>query len=111
MNEKVVTPTVMVPNRTFLVGALYGFNAGRKTSNDGEITPYAGDHEATNDDFYLGSWFEVSCIKCGRHYTFDNPNEIPEDNLICDTDDCDNHIIFYGVYESDRWKIGQIKFN
>jgi len=108
--EKIIHPTVIVPDRLFLIGALYGFNAGRKAVEKNP-QPFVRDHEVTNEDFYLGSWFEISCNKCGRHYTYDNPNDIPNKNLMCETDDCDNCIIFYGMGDVSKWRIGSIKFS
>ena len=110
MQEHIVSPTVIIPNRVFLVGALYGFNAGRKAVEKAPKDYFNG-HEVDGKDFYLGSWFEVECSKCGRHYTFDNPNEIPEENLICETDSCNNHVILYGILEPDKWRVGNIKFS
>lgn len=109
MSEIEIAPTVIMPNRIFLVGVLYGFNAGRRAIEK-EPQPYFNGHEATNEDVYLGSWFEVTCNKCQRLYTYDDPNDIPENNLICETEDCRNHIIFYGVMDPRQWRCGKIKF-
>ena len=111
--KTVVYPTIAIPHRLFLIGAIYGFNAGRKQEaeiNDSVIQPMHDGHEATNEDFYFGSWLEAECIKCIRHYTFEGPNDIPENNLVCDTDGCGNHVIAYGLTDPKEWKIGFIRF-
>ena len=108
-----IAPNIIIPNKMFLVGALYGFNAARKRIEENP-QPLFGDgkevHEANNNDLFLGSWLELTCAKCGRLYTFEGPNEIPEENLKCDTIDCDNVVILYGVIETNLWRIGSITF-
>lgn len=60
---------------------------------------------------YLGSWFEITCNKCQRLYTFDDSSDIPEENLVCETEDCGNHVIAYRVFEPQHWRCGQMKFS
>jgi len=106
-----IYPSVIMPHRLFLVGAIYGYNVGRKSvTQDGDIKPIFNGHEATGEDFYLGSWLEINCHKCDRKYTFDGPNDIPDKNLVCETEGCGNHIIAYGSTNPQEWKIGFIKF-
>jgi len=113
-DEISVAPNIIVPDKHFLIGAIYGFNAARKrleqnpqplmTQEDNSI------QEATNKDFYLGSWLEITCAKCGFLYTFDNPNQLPDQNMKCTNKECDNYLIFYGIVDPTLWRIGQITF-
>jgi hypothetical protein len=104
-----VHPTIIMPNRDFLIGFIYGFNSGRKFQNDLKpVPPIADDHEASRNDFYLGYWLECDCIKCKRRYCFNSPVELPTENLICETENCGNHIIVYGVNDSKQCKLGKI---
>ena len=108
-------PTIVVPDRLFLIGVIYGFNAGRKTSEPPERAaqpifsnnPNDPKRVATNSDVYLGSWLQIDCIKCGHLFSFDNPNEIPQEALTCPT--CTNIVILYGSLDPQQWRIGPIK--
>lgn len=112
MAELEVSPCVVVPSRSFLVGALYGMNAARKRLED---NPQAlvGNEEITgdiDDKLYLGHWLELHCGKCGALYTFDDANHIPATNLICSLRNCGNHIIVYGISDPKVWRIGEMTF-
>jgi hypothetical protein len=104
-----IEPTIIMPSRDFLIGVLYGYNTGRKQIELNPV-PTRNDRPLTNEDFYLGYWLEFECCKCGRHYGFDNPNHLPMENLVCESEDCNNHVIVYGIGDPKVWKIGQIKF-
>ena len=111
MTEK-ISPSIIIPNKAFLVGALYGFNAARKRLEQNP-QPVFGTEELDEESpqcLYLGNWLELTCAKCGALYTFTGPNELPESNLICTIKDCGNHIIFYGVADPVMWHIGEIAF-
>lgn len=109
-------PTVIVPDRLFLIGALYGFNAGRRsvTKDPSKLEPvYSGSndselHEATAADPFIGNWFQVECIKCTHIFAYDSPNEIPKDHLVCPT--CGNIVIYYGCANPEEWHIGPVRF-
>lgn len=108
--EKEISPVVIIPNKDFLIGCLYGFNAARKRLEEKPQPLFCDDSElkeVTNKDFYLGSWFEITC-KCGMFYSFDNANQIPNENLQCQQ--CGNILIFYNVFNPEFWKIGTINF-
>lgn len=110
LNEtKDMLPSIVMPSRDFLIGVLYGYNVGRKEIEKNPV-PTIDDRPVTNNDFYLGYWLEFECIKCGRHFGYDNPNHIPTVNLICESKDCGNKVIVYGVGDPKAWKIGGIKF-
>lgn len=105
---------IVMPSKAFLIGALYGFNAARRRLEQNP-QPLYNNQQATNQDIFLGSWLEITCAKCGCLYTFDNPNEIPEGHLTCtgkDSNDqsCNNLLIYYGVVDSNLWRIGPITF-
>ena len=111
--EREINPAVIVPNRDFLVGVLYGFNAARKRFEN-DIKPLYSKNgimkDAENEDFYLGYWLEITCGKCGTLYTFDNPNELPIESLKCSNKECDNILILYNINKSECWRIGNITF-
>ena len=107
MSEQKLSPNVIMPNRDFFIGAMLGFNAARKRIEKNP-QPLFGVKEATSKDLYLGSWLELTCSKCNRLHTFDEPNEIPANNYKCQTEDCDNIIIIYGIVESNLWRVGEI---
>jgi len=102
--ELEVVPTIIMPNKDFLVGVLYGFNAAKKLYNVSQ--PYTSDQQS----FRIGYWLELTCAKCQRTYCYDDPNLIPSTNLICETENCKNHIIVYNVHASADWKLGSINF-
>ena len=113
MSHRDVFPNVIMPNQSFFIGALLGFNAGRRFEKNGEdLEPVYGnsveDLKNTSDSDYFGYFFETSCSKCGRKYCYDNLNEIPQQTLECETEECDNIVILYGVNESNLWRIGPI---
>ncbi len=107
--EPQLAPNVVMPNRDFFIGVMFGFTAARKRLEE-DPQPLYANKEATNEDTYLGSWLELTCAKCGRLHIFDNPNEILPNNYECQTEDCDNIIIFYGILESNLWRVGDITF-
>jgi len=112
MDNKIqVAPCIIAPNKAFLIGAIYGFNAARKRVEENP-QPLINNEEITEEtqEVYTGSWLELTCAKCGAFYTFDDPNQIPETNLICSINNCGNHIILYGVCEPQLWRIGNITF-
>jgi hypothetical protein len=115
-------PTVVVPDRLFLVGALYGFNAGRRSvaTDPSKLDPvYSGPSDPEDDDSpielrkakpadpFIGNWFQVECIKCTHIFAYDSPNEIPKDHLICPT--CGNIVIYYGSTDPAEWHIGPVR--
>lgn len=114
MSNIEIAPCVIVPDKHFLIGAIYGFNAARKRLEQNPQPLFTQDEntmkEATNQDIYLGSWLEITCAKCGCLYTFDNPNDIPYENMKCTNKECDNFLIIYGIVEPQLWRIGQITF-
>lgn len=108
-----VAPNIIVPDKSFLIGAIYGFNAARKRLEQNPQPLFSNSEsvqDASPNDFYLGSWLEVTCAKCGCLYTFDSPNELPNDIMKCTNKECDNYIIIYGIAEPQMWRIGQITF-
>jgi len=107
--EKKLAPNVIMPNKDIFIGAMLGFNVARKRLEENPQPLYNG-KDATNEDIYLGSWLELTCSKCNRLYVFDNLNEIPNDNLHCQTEGCDNIIILYGIVDISLWRIGNITF-
>jgi ribosomal protein S27E len=122
-DDKVIhQPTVVVPDRLFLIGCLYGFNAGRRTAakDPGKLEPvYSGPsnpedknspsslHDAKPADPFISDWFQVECIKCTHIFAYDSPNEIPKDHLVCPT--CGNIVIYYGSTNPEEWHIGPIR--
>jgi hypothetical protein len=111
MAETQVFPSIIMPNRDFLIGALYGFNVAKKMygENHPEIMG-VGDSEIPKDHFFIGYWLELTCTKCKRLYCYDNPNDVPTKNLVCETSDCGNHIIVYNVGDPKSWRIGSFTF-
>lgn len=109
-----IAPGIIVPNRDFLVGAMYGFNAARRRLEENPQPLFgseiAGMDEVSNEDFYLGSWLEITCSKCGMLYTFNGPNDLTPTNLECTNKECDNIIILYGNIYPEQWRIGAITF-
>ena len=112
--EQRICPGIVVPNKIFLVGFIYGLNVARERLED-NVQPLFSDMEenemkpASNQDFYLGSWLEVTCGKCGMLYTFDGPNDLPFESLNCSNKDCDNILIYYGVLDPMLWRVGEFK--
>jgi len=104
-----LAPNVVMPNRDFFIGVMFGFNLARKRVEENP-QPLFGDKEATNKDFYFGSWLELTCAKCGRHYIFNGPNDVLDNNLQCETEECENVIILYGVSQVNLWRIGSLTF-
>ena len=108
-------PVVVVPSRDFLVGALFGFIAARNRLEE-NVQPLVSDQESNtlrevkNEDFSLGSWFEITCNKCDMFYVFNEPNELPLETMKCTNKDCDNVLIVYGISDPRHWRIGQMKF-
>lgn len=105
-----VQPSIIVPDRSFLVGSVYGLNAGRRLQSE-HIEPIVGDKEVTDEEcegLYMGHWLELTCGKCGALYTFNNANELPPENLVCTMKGCGNHIIVYGIGDPRFWVLGQI---
>jgi len=110
MTEEIeVAPNIIIPNRDFLVGSIYGFNLAKKMH--GVTNPEVSQTKEGETNFFIGYWLEISCIKCKRMYCFEGPNDLPLSNLICETPDCGNHLIVYNVADSKLWKIGHLKFN
>lgn len=111
-NEIEVSPCIVLPDKMFLIGAIYGINAARKRIED-DPQPLLGTKEATSEEaegIYIGHWLELHCAKCGSFYTFDNPNDVPDTNFKCSNKDCDNYIIVYGVGEVNMWRLGEFRF-
>ena len=108
-NNPEISPNIIMPNRDFFIGVMFGFNLARKRIEK-DPQPLFDGKEAKNNDFYLGSWLELTCAKCKRFYKFDGPNDIPDTNLNCQTDKCDNIIILYGVVQSNLWRVGNLIF-
>ena len=106
--DRQIVPNIIIPNKAFLIGSIFGFNAGRKLENK-NLQPYR-DENLKDEMPYVGPLLEFVCDKCGRFYAYDNPNELPEETMECSNSSCDNIIILYGVGEPDRWKVGQISF-
>jgi hypothetical protein len=111
MSSKVIkiNPNIIATNKDFLIGIIYGFNAARKRLEQ-NVKPLFNNKEATNKDFYLGSWLELTCFKCGHLYTFDNSNELPSETMKCIQEGCNNIIILYGITQPNMWRIGEITF-
>jgi len=108
-----ITPSIIVPDKNFLIGAVYGMNAARRMleENPQPIVPQEiNEFGEQQDGLYLGHWLELTCGKCGALYTFDDPNLLPEENLKCTIEGCDNHVIVYGIGDPRIWMIGQVKF-
>ena len=94
-------PAVVAPNKIFLIGAISGYNTAARIYNKNYSC------SANPPKTYMGHWLHLECEKCGGFYAYDNPNDLPQDNLICET--CGNVIIQYGVLEVNEWKIGPIE--
>lgn len=114
MDEKQieVSPCIIVPDRSFLIGAIYGLNAARRRLEENP-QPLIGKEEINEDieqSIYTGSWLELHCAKCGAFYPINDPNELPITNLICSMKNCDNHLIVYGIGDPKLWRIGEITF-
>ena len=121
-NQNQMIPCIMMPNKMFLIGSILGIDLGRRIERknnpirEQESGPpsqvnYMG-KEAGREDFnamYHGSFLHLDCPKCGRTYTFDGINDIPEHSLICATDDCGNILIMYDVLDFSQMRIGNIK--
>jgi len=107
-----IYPSIVVPDRSFLIGAIYGFNAARKRLEENP-QPLLGKEEIDDEEpkgIYLGNWLELTCGKCGALYTITEPNELPNSNLICNLKECGNHLIIYGILEPKLWRIGDVTF-
>ena len=102
-----VIPIIVMPSKDFLIGVLYGFNAARKRIEENP-QPIINNREVQSEDFFLGYWLEFSCPRCGRYYAYDNPNDIPSHNLVCETPNCGNHVIIYGFGDPKVWRLGNI---
>ena len=98
-----IFPNIIIPTKDFLVGSICGFNAAKKKYHKTEP-------EVSGNSQYIGYWLEISCHKCGRFYSFDSPNDLPTENLICETKDCGNYLIVYGIQDIKFWRIGPIEF-
>jgi len=113
-NRREITPCIIMLDRSFLLGVIYGIDLGRRISiptdpNKGRVEPIYMGNEDKREDFdamYHGSLLQLDCAHCGRIYTFDDPREIPSQNLICDTDGCGNVLILYGVPDIAQMRIG-----
>jgi hypothetical protein len=106
MDDLLTKPTVVVPNKAFLVGAIHGFNAGRllerqRLGQSSEIQSFS------TAPTYVGHWFHVECENCQYVFAYDAPNELPEEDLMCPS--CLNMIIKYNSFDSAEWHIGPIK--
>ena len=109
-NEAVnLSPNVIMPNRDFFIGIMFGFNLARKRIEKNPQPLFNG-KEAENKDFYLGGWLELTCAKCNRFYKFDSPNDIPDTDLHCTTEGCNNVLILYGITKLNLWRIGNLTF-
>jgi len=109
-DQKEIQPNIVMPHKLVLVGAIYGFNAGRKfVPSNIPVKSIFNDREVTNEDFYMGNWLHVECVRCGYVLTFDNPNEIPENNLSC-PGECGNYLIIFGEMDPKKWRVGTIRF-
>lgn len=110
--EREVNPSIIVPDRSFLIGAIHGMNAGRRLSTtDGVITPIitGSSRDEVRHVPYIGHYLQCSCLECGYFNAWDDPNQIPEESLECGNDTCNNIVILYGVPDSNFWRIGSIK--
>lgn len=110
-----VNPSVMMPDRMFLLGIIYGINVGRRLDLQpgeklSEEPIFMGD-ESTKEDFqsmYHGSLLHFDCAHCGRVYAYNHPNEVPEHTLKCDTEGCNNIVVLYGIVEFSRMRLGNV---
>ena len=110
--QKEFIPSIIIPYKSFLIGAIYGFNAARRRleENPQPIAPKETNEIGEKQEgLYLGHWLELTCGKCGALYTFDDPNLLPEQSMKCTMNDCDNYIIVYGIGDPNLWMIGEIK--
>ena len=108
MEEKIeIAPNIILYDKHILVGYLLGFNAARKRLEDSP-KPVYNNKEISTEDFYLGYFLELTCAKCGRLYTFNDVNELPNETLKCQTEDCNNIIILYGIDDITKWRVGNI---
>jgi len=114
MPDREVMPTIIVPDRSFLVGSIHGLNAGRRLEKGNDIQPIVTETQGNNANEikhvpYMGYFLHCTCSKCGYMFAWDDPNDIPEESLECGNDECDNIVILYGVGNSNLWRIGTIK--
>lgn len=105
-----VTPSIVMPNKDFLIGAIFGINVMRRPPETNPPNPTVPAETAKLSEPLMGHWLEVNCERCKRFYGFDHPNDVPAKTLVCDTPGCGNHIIIYGVPEPKDWRLGPIVF-
>lgn len=107
-----VAPSILMPNKDFLLGAMFGIISTRKEFVDKKKkdSKPKSEGEIEKSVPQIGYWLEVTCNKCQRFYGYSDPNEVPNRTLVCDTDGCNNHIIQYGIVDPKMWRLGNIKF-
>ena len=108
MSEKIVVmPNIILYDKHILIGYLLGFNSARKRLEESP-KPIFNNRDLSEDDFFIGYLLELTCAKCGRLHTFNDFVEIPIENYECQSEDCDNIIILYGVDDVAKWRVGNI---
>lgn len=109
--EHQIAPAIIVPDRSFLIGALRGINAGRRVEapEPEMMQPLKDNREIQEDEIHLGYFLELECCQCGYTYVFNSSDELPNTSLHCTGKDCKNILILYGVTNPAHWRIGKIK--